>query len=355
MTKRSLQNILVTGGCGFIGSNFIRYLFADPAFKGNVINIDKLTYAGNIHNLEDISNTYQGSRYFFIHDDICNASRLEEIFDSYAVDTVVHFAAESHVDRSIYGPAEFIQTNIIGTFTLLEAARKAWADVSDKLFYHVSTDEVYGSLGDDGCFYEDTPYDPRSPYSASKASADHLVMSYFHTYGIPVIISNCSNNYGPYQFPEKLIPLMIINMLEEKPLPVYGDGKNVRDWLHVDDHCNAAWLLLQNGVSGRKYNIGGRNEIDNLSMVNMLCKAMARHMSRDVDHYSRLITFVKDRPGHDWRYAVNCDRIMEELGWKQWIDFETGLRKTIEWYCSNREWVDSVVSGEYREWVKLHY
>ena len=240
-----LANILITGGCGFIGSNFIRYLFSKTDFSGIIINLDKLTYAGNPQNLSDLEERYGGSRYFFIHGDICDQALMNEVFSTYSVDTIVHFAAESHVDRSIYGPADFIKTNIIGTFTLLEAARANWNGRNDVLFHHISTDEGYGSLGEEGCFYETTPYDPRSPYSASKASSDHLVKSYHHTYGLPVTLSNCSNNYGPYQFPERLIPLMILNMLEERPLPVYGDGKNVRDWVHVDDHSEAVWRIMR--------------------------------------------------------------------------------------------------------------
>ncbi len=352
---RKLNNILVTGGAGFIGSNFIRYLLLDSGFKGRIINIDRLTYAGNPDNLSDIAEKFGGERYFFEHADICDYDNIRKIFKKYAIDTVVHFAAESHVDRSIHGPKEFIQTNIMGTFTLLESARELWKDGDGALFHHVSTDEVYGSLGDTGFFYEHTPYDPRSPYSASKASSDHLVMAYHHTYGLPVTLSNCSNNYGPYQFPEKLIPLMIMNMKEDKPLPVYGDGKNIRDWLYVDDHNNAVWTIVNKGKTGETYNIGGENEWENIKLVNVLCEKMAVFTGKEKDHYKKFITFVKDRPGHDMRYAINCDRIKNELGWRQSVDFDGGLDRTITWYLDNQQWIERVQSGEYREWVKKNY
>lgn len=322
---RTLSNILVTGGAGFIGSNFIRYVFQQTDFNGKIINLDKLTYAGNMENLGDIDEKFGGSRYFFEHADICDFSRMVDVFKSHEIDTVIHFAAESHVDRSIYGPMEFVQTNVMGTFSLLEAAREAWSNRNNVLFHHVSTDEVYGSLGDSGYFYEDTPYDPRSPYSASKASSDHLVLAYFHTYGLPVTLSNCSNNYGPFQFPEKLIPLMIMNIREGKSLPVYGDGRNIRDWVYVDDHNNAVWRIVNDGKTGETYNIGGENEWENIKLVNVLCEKLARYNGMEENHYKKLITHVKDRPGHDRRYAINCDKIKKELGWRQALDFDKGL------------------------------
>jgi len=352
---RKLHNILVTGGCGFIGSNFIRYLFEKTDFQGKIVNVDKLTYAGNPENLADIQEKHDGKRYFFVRADICDRDAINKVFSEHAIDTVIHFAAESHVDRSIFGPGEFIQTNIIGTFTLLEAARDQWKDRDDVLFHHVSTDEVYGSLGDEGFFFEDTPYDPRSPYSASKASSDHLVMAYHHTYGLPITMSNCSNNYGPYQFPEKLIPLMILNMREEKPLPVYGDGKNIRDWLYVDDHNGAVWAIINKGKVGETYNIGGENEWENIRLVYALCEKMSNARGHDREHYKKLITYVKDRPGHDRRYAINCDKIKSELGWKQVYDFDRGLEMTIRWYLENDAWVEHVRSGEYRNWVEKNY
>ena len=367
---RNLTNILVTGGCGFIGSNFIRFLLNSPEFTGRIINLDKLTYAGNPQSLIDIEKQFGGTRYFFEHADITDAVDVNRIFETYNIDTVVHFAAESHVDRSITGPAEFIKTNIQGTFILLEAARKHWIENNTQrdtntenrqnirnnfLFHHVSTDEVYGSLGDEGYFSEQTPYDPRSPYSASKASSDHLVRSYYHTYGLPITISNCSNNYGPYQFPEKLIPLMIENMFEEKPLPVYGDGANIRDWLYVEDHNSAVWMVMQKGETGTSYNIGGENEWRNIELVQRLCEITAEETGKTPDHYKKLITFVNDRPGHDRRYAIDCSKIKTELGWKQSVTFDQGLRRTIRWYLENRSWVQNVKSGEYLAWIEKNY
>jgi len=351
---RRLLNVLVTGGAGFIGSNFIRYLFKKTDFDGRIINLDKLTYAGNPLNLQDIEKDFN-SRYVFIRGDITDYESLREVFKKYDIDTVVHFAAESHVDRSIFGPRDFIQTSIIGTFNLLECAREFWGDKEGVLFHHISTDEVYGSLGPDGYFYETTPYDPRSPYSASKASSDHLVNAYYHTYGLKTTISNCSNNYGPYQFPEKLIPLMILNMIDEKPLPVYGDGKNIRDWLFVEDHAEAIWLILQKGMEGQTYNIGGENEWENIRLVNVLCEKMSRKMKKPDNYYKKLITFVKDRPGHDRRYAINCGKIKRELGWTQRVEFNEGLDITIEWYLKNTEWVENVRSGAYRKWIEINY
>lgn len=350
-----LSTILVTGGCGFIGSNFIRYLFTDQSgFTGRVINLDKLTYAGNPLNLTDIDEQY-GGRYQFVRGDICDPELVDRLFTEHDIDTVVHFAAESHVDRSIYGPKEFINTNILGTFVLLEAARKHWIEVGDRLFHHVSTDEVYGSLGDEGFFTEQSPYEPHSPYSASKASSDHLVLSYYHTYGLPVTLSNCSNNYGPYQFPEKLIPLMIMNMLEEKPLPVYGDGKNVRDWLYVEDHTEAVWAIIGCGRRGECYNVGGENEWENIKLVHVLCEKVAEETGRDKEYYKKLITFVKDRPGHDRRYAIDCTKIKQELGWRQRHTFEEGLAQTVRWYLGNTEWVESIRTGAYKEWIEKNY
>ena len=349
------QCILVTGGAGFIGSNFIRYVFENTGFEGKIVNIDKLTYAGNLENLADINEKYS-DRYVFERIDICDYDRVEDIFKRYSPDAVVHFAAESHVDRSIHGPKDFINTNVNGTFNLIEAARKLWQNrFENTRFHHISTDEVYGSLGDTGYFYETTPYDPRSPYSASKAASDHLVMSYYHTYGLNVVITNCSNNYGPYQFPEKLIPLMILNMLDEKPLPVYGDGKNIRDWLYVEDHCSGIWAVLNRGKTGEKYNIGGENEWHNIDLVNKLCEIVAEKLGKPKDYFKRLITFVQDRPGHDRRYAINCDKIKNELGWRQSVTFEEGLNITVEWYLNNKKWVQNIKTGKYLEWLEINY
>ena len=353
--KRRLENILMTGGAGFIGSNFIHYVFKDTSFCGKIINIDKLTYAGNLENLQEIDSDYGGKRYFFERVDICDFATLKKVFEKYEIDTVVNFAAESHVDRSIYGPKDFIQSNIIGTFTLLEMARENWKGREDVLFHHISTDEVYGSIKVGGYFYEDTAYKPNSPYSASKASSDHLVRAYHKTYGLPVTVSNCSNNYGPYQFPEKLIPLMILNILEEKALPVYGDGKNIRDWLYVEDHCQAIWEILNKGDVGSTYNIGGENEWENIKLVNFLCEKIAKVKEKNKDYYKKLITFVKDRPGHDRRYAINCDKIKSELGWSRRFNFEKGLDTTIKWYIKHQDWVDRVRSGEYKKWLEKNY
>ena len=348
-----MQNLLVTGGCGFIGTNFIRYLFSDTDFDGRIVNVDKLTYAGNPENLADIEDTYPG-RYYFVVADICDSEAIAEVFAKYSIDTVCNFAAESHVDRSIAEPDAFIKTNIEGTFALLEIAREYQGQLIR--FHHISTDEVYGSLGSDGFFTEDTPYRPNSPYSASKAASDHLVRAYGKTYGLAVTISNCSNNYGPYQFPEKLIPLMILNALEEKSLPVYGEGRNIRDWLYVTDHCKAIWKILQSGRRGETYNVGGRCEQANLDTVTMICDLLDE-MQPGADKRSRrdLISFVKDRPGHDFRYAIDCSKLENELGWSPDETFKTGLRKTIQWYLDNKDWVQRVKSGEYLSWVKQHY
>lgn len=353
--KRRLNNILVTGGSGFIGSNFIQYLFEKVSFKGKVVNIDKLTYAGNPENLQEIDKEYGDKQYFFIQCDIQDREKVKEIWEQHEIDTVVHFAAESHVDRSIYGPGDFIYTNIIGTFTLLEIARELWDNHNNVLFHHVSTDEVFGSLGSTGYFKEDTPYSPNSPYSASKASSDHLVRAYYKTYGLLCTISNCSNNYGPYQFPEKMIPLMILNTLEKKSLPIYGDGSNVRDWLYVKDHCEAIWDIINKGAVGETYNIGGKNEWKNIDMIHLLIEKIAKITDTSVDEYKKLISFVKDRPGHDKRYAIDCDKINKELGWSPQHNFDLGLEKTIKWYINNREWIEHIHNGTYKEWLKKHY
>lgn len=351
------RRILVTGGCGFIGANFVRLLLKDhPQWR--VINVDKLTYAGNLQNLAGIE---EGDHYRFVKADICDSRKMEELFLEEQIDSVVHFAAESHVDRSITGPAAFIQTNIVGTFTLLEAARKSWLTGSwkgqDPCFLHVSTDEVYGSLGETGMFTETTPFDPRSPYSASKASSDHLVNAYFHTYDLPVLITNCSNNYGPYQFPEKLIPLIFHNSMTGKQLPVYGDGKNVRDWLYVKDHCEAIVEVLNKGRAGQSYNIGGNNEKQNLEVVTLICDTLDRKLGLPASGEPRrsLITFVKDRLGHDRRYAIDASYIKEQLGWEPKITFEQGIEKTVDWYLANQEWVESVIDGSYREYYEEMY
>jgi len=355
--KRELTNILITGGAGFIGSNFIHFIFGNAAFDGKIINVDKLTYAGNLENLAEIEKKYGGERYFFEKADICNIDEIKKIFQKYDVDTVVHFAAESHVDRSIYGPKDFVQTNIMGTFNLLEVARQYWKEkeIERVLFHHISTDEVYGSVENGNYFYEDTAYQPNSPYSASKASSDHLVKAYFKTYGFPITISNCSNNYGPYQFPEKLIPLIILNLLEEKELPVYGDGKNVRDWLYVEDHCSAIWKILTRGKTGETYNVGGENEWENIKLVHVLCEKIAKIKRKEENFFKKSIVFVKDRPGHDRRYAINCDKIERELGWRRHVNFEEGLTKTIKWYLNHQTWLERVRSGAYKKWMNRNY
>jgi len=351
--QSAMSNILVTGGAGFIGTNFIRFLLEQPDFTGKIVNFDKLTYAGNLLNLDDMEQKFGGRRYFFEQGDICDHERVKEVFNRHKVSVVVHFAAESHVDRSILRPKDFVVTNINGTFNLLEVARQLWTSGKDVRFHHISTDEVYGSLGDSGSFSETTSYDPRSPYSASKAASDHLVRAYFHTYGLPVTISNCSNNYGPCHFPEKLIPLMILHAMEGKSLPVYGDGKNVRDWLHVEDHCSAIWLILGKGKVGETYNIGGECEKQNIEVVTKICDILEdlyplkdnpaiRNRQPAFRNYHDLMTFVGDRPGHDRRYAINCDKIKKELGWKRKYDFESGLRQTVSWYLGNNAWVNAI-------------
>ncbi len=349
----NINNLMVTGGCGFIGSNFIHYLLDEKEFAGRVINVDKLTYAGNPENLRGIDKRYP-DRYIFHKADICDADLMEKIFSDYNIDAVCHFAAESHVDRSIRRPESFIHTNIVGTFNLLELARAR----GDKflLFHHVSTDEVYGSLGKEGYFTEETPYRPNSPYSASKAASDHLVRAYHETFGLPTLISNCSNNYGPYQFPEKLIPLMILNAVEGKPLPVYGDGRNVRDWLYVKDHCEAIWTIMLSGKKGEMYNVGGNSEMENIVIVEMICDILDELLPAS-DGTSRrgLIKFVKDRPGHDRRYAIDFTKLQRELSWSPRESFASGIRVTIGWYLHNRGWIENIRSGEYQSWIKEHY
>ncbi|CAG2151473.1 dTDP-glucose 4,6-dehydratase [Ralstonia mannitolilytica] len=352
-----MSHILVTGGAGFIGGNFVLNWLANPAADG-IVNVDKLTYAGNRKTLASVE---RDPRHVFSQTDICDRAALDQLFAQYKPRAVVHFAAESHVDRSIHGPGEFIQTNIVGTFTLLEAARAYWGGLDDEAkgafrFLHVSTDEVFGSLGPtDPQFSETTPYAPNSPYSASKAASDHLVRAYHHTYGLPVLTTNCSNNYGPYHFPEKLIPLMITNALSGKPLPVYGDGQNVRDWLYVGDHCAAIREVLARGRLGETYNVGGWNEKTNLDVVYTLCDLLDELKPKATGSYRDQITFVKDRPGHDRRYAIDARKLERELGWKPAETFETGLRKTVQWYLDNQAWVQDVVSGEYRNWVAKQY
>ena len=355
-----MKQILVTGGCGFIGSNFIRHIL-ELDTDDRVINLDKLTYAGNPANLAGME---KNPRYSFVKGDIADAQLVREIFSHELIDTVVHFAAESHVDRSITGPAEFIHTNILGTFNLLEAAREAWlktpmpgvdATEGGCRFVHVSTDEVYGSLGDEGLFTEDSPYDPKSPYSASKAASDHMVRAYGHTFGLPVIISNCSNNYGPNQFPEKLIPLVINNIRNNRPIPVYGRGENVRDWLYVEDHAAAIDLIFHGGKEGTTYNIGGNNEWKNIDLILLLCSILDRKLGRPSGASEKLITFVKDRPGHDLRYAIDCSRLRSELGWKPIPDFAEGLEKTVDWYLSNDKWLAGVISGDYEKYYEKMY
>ena len=348
-----MKNVLVTGGAGFIGSNFVRTLLR-AAPELTLVNLDALTYAGSLENLRSLPDE---THYKFIRGDICNQALVEKILREHQIDTIVHFAAESHVDRSILGPAPFVQTNIVGTFTLLEAARQVWEGKSGgKHFHHVSTDEVFGSLGPgDPAFEETTPYEPRSPYSASKASSDHLVRAYFHTYGLPVTLTNCSNNYGPYQFPEKLIPLIILNALAGKPLPVYGDGRQVRDWLYVEDHCEAIQLVLERGRMGETYNIGGGNQPFNIDLVNKLC-TLLDELHPETGPHARLITHVPDRPGHDRRYAMDITKIKSELGWTPRHDLESGLRETVAWYLSHPEWVKAILEhNDYRIWLDKNY
>lgn len=347
-----MQNILITGGAGFIGSHLVR-LFVNKYSEYKIFNLDKLTYAGNLANLKDIETKHN---YSFIKADIVDAELMIELFIKHKFDAVIHLAAESHVDRSIINPTEFVFTNVIGTVNLLNAARNAWKDnFNNKLFYHVSTDEVYGSLGEEGMFVETTAYDPHSPYSASKASSDHFVRSYNDTFGIPVIISNCSNNYGSFQFPEKLIPLFIHNIKNNKALPVYGKGENVRDWLWVEDHVKAIDLIFHKGKIGETYNIGGHNEWKNIDLIKVICKVMDKKLQRDEGYSERLITYVKDRAGHDLRYAIDSSKLQNELGWIPSLQFEEGIEKTIDWYLTNNDWLENVTSGEYKKYYEDQY
>ncbi len=347
--QRKVKNLLVTGGAGFIGSAFIRYLLKNvKEFEGLCVNFDLLTYAGNLQNLEEVS---KDPRYSFQKGDICNQALVDHICEEQEIDTIIHFAAESHVDRSILGPKAFIETNVMGTFNLLEVVRKR----PNIHFHHVSTDEVYGCLGETGLFTENSPYHPNSPYSASKAASDHLVRAYGKTYSISQCISNCSNNYGPYHFPEKLIPLMILNCLNGKPLPVYGKGTNVRDWLYVDDHAKALWMLLKSGVNGETYNIGGEAEWKNLDLIHEIIRILSTVKNVPSKTYENLITYVKDRPGHDFRYAIDCSKIKTEIGWVPEHTFDEGLKKTIHWYLDNTEWIENVQSGNYSNWLEENY
>ncbi len=346
------MNILITGGAGFIGSHVVRRFVSNyPQY--HIFNLDALTYAGNLENLRDIEGA---TNYTFIKGDIVNAELINDLFKNHEFDGVIHLAAESHVDRSITDPLAFVRTNIIGTVNLLNASRDSWKDhKKGKRFYHISTDEVYGSLGSEGLFTETTPYDPNSPYSASKASSDHFVRAYGETYDLPYVLTNCSNNYGPNHFPEKLIPLFINNIIESKPLPVYGDGKYTRDWLFVEDHARAIDLVFHKGENRETYNIGGFNEWQNIDLVKLLCQLMDKKVGRPQGTSEQLITYVKDRPGHDLRYAIDADKINKELGWEPSVTFEEGLERTIDWYLENQEWLDNVTSGDYQEYYTKMY
>lgn len=347
-----MKNVLITGGAGFIGSHVVR-LFVDKYPNYNIINLDALTYAGNLENLTAIESS---PNYTFVKEDICNYTSIEKIFSTYKIDTVIHLAAESHVDRSIKDPFSFAKTNVLGTISLLEAAKKYWKNnFKDKLFYHISTDEVYGSLTEEGLFTEKTAYDPHSPYAASKASSDHFVRAFYDTYKLPIIVSNCSNNYGANQFPEKLIPLFINNICNNKPLPVYGKGENVRDWLYVEDHAVAIDTIIHKGKIGETYNIGGFNEWKNIDLIKVLVKTVDRLLGREEGYSEELITYVTDRAGHDFRYAIDSSKLKEELGWEPSLQFEEGIKKTVEWYLKNKEWILNVTSGEYQKYYEEMY
>lgn len=347
-----MKKILITGGAGFIGSHVVR-LFVNKYPDYHIFNLDKLTYAGNLANLSDIEKM---PNYTFVKGDIVDGDFIQNLFQNHQFDGVIHLAAESHVDRSIANPLEFVMTNVVGTVNLLNAARHLWKDNQEgKRFYHISTDEVYGTLGESGFFTEETPYDPHSPYSASKASSDHFVRAYHDTYGLPVVVSNCSNNYGSYQFPEKLIPLFINNIRHNKPLPVYGKGENVRDWLWVEDHARAIDVIYHQGLNGDTYNIGGHNEWKNIDLIRVMCRVMDRKLGRPNGESEKLITYVKDRAGHDLRYAIDSTKLQRELGWKPSLQFEEGIEKTIDWYLTNQEWLDNVTSGDYLKYYEQQY
>lgn len=356
-TDQTQKHLLVTGGAGFIGTNFIRHTLAlHPGWQ--IVNLDALTYAGNAQNFDDLEAS-KALRYTFVPGDILDRQLLKRLFDHHGFDSVVHFAAESHVDRAILGPEAFVETNVTGTFRLLEASLNFWKEAGQPesfRFLHISTDEVYGSLGPEGYFTENSPFAPNSPYSASKSASDHFVRAYFQTYGLPALVTHCSNNYGPYQFPEKLIPIMIVHIIDRKPLPVYGDGKNVRDWLYVIDHCEALLRVMDSGRPGETYNIGGGAELENIEIINRLCNMLDMRLNRTGNDQShRLIRFVADRPGHDRRYAIDAAKIRNELGWQPRFEFNQALEATVDWYLAHRGWLDSVRSGAYRKWIEVNY